>query len=395
MARLPVKHYTGKNRFRKIRMAVLVLILAISTALGLLHQFMKDGAPVSVDALCPFGAIESAYTLIFTGVIIKRVAVSSFILFFATIILALVFRRAFCGLICPLGTIQELSANLGKKIMKAPAALPALVDRPGRFIKYIVLAAAVFFSAKAGELVIRPYDPWVAYHHLLSSDIFTELLAGFVVLLITLAGSFFYNRVFCKYLCPMGAFLAFFARAGRYGIKRDPAACTGCGACNRACPVQVDVMGGTRIDSPECISCYECVSVCPGKDTLSISAGKPGATIALPAALGSLVLVFALLIAATTATGHFQWKNPSLAAQVEAAGKFDPDMIKGRMTLGEVIQSSGIPAGVFESRYNIVPEDFHRPLKDIKEKYHFEVEDLRDFVKDYIKMPEKGGNKQE
>lgn len=61
--------------------------------------------PVGVDALCPFGGIESAITLVFTGSMLERVAWSSFILLLATLIIALVFRRSFCGHICPLGAL--------------------------------------------------------------------------------------------------------------------------------------------------------------------------------------------------------------------------------------------------------------------------------------------------
>lgn len=379
-----------KKHSRNIRMAVLIIILVISTALGLLHQFMKEGTPVGVDALCPFGAIESAHTLIFTGVMINRIAVSSFILFFTTVVLALLFRRSFCGLICPLGTAQELAANLGSKIMKKTPVLPALLDRPGRLIKYAVLAVVIFFSALTGDLVLRPYDPWVAYHHLFSSDIFTDLLAGFIILLITLAGSFFYNRVFCKYLCPMGAFLAPLSKIGWFGIRRNPETCTKCMACNKACPVQIDVAGSVRIDSAECISCYECVNACPGKDTLSIAGRGSGAVITGRAAVISVVLIFAFLIAATTGTGDFNWKNPSLATQVEAAGKFDADLIRGKMTLNEVVEASGIPAAVFSEKYKITGGDFNRPLRDIKEKYSFEVEDLRVFIKEYTAVNNPG-----
>ncbi len=43
---------------KSVRLTILMMVLAISTGVGLLHQF-SDLKPVSVDALCPFGGIES------------------------------------------------------------------------------------------------------------------------------------------------------------------------------------------------------------------------------------------------------------------------------------------------------------------------------------------------
>jgi hypothetical protein len=85
----------AQRAFRSIRLAFLVLFLVASTVLGLLHLFSPDTKPVGVDALDPFGGIESAFTLIATGSMLSKIAWSSFILLFATLATAIVFRRVF------------------------------------------------------------------------------------------------------------------------------------------------------------------------------------------------------------------------------------------------------------------------------------------------------------
>ncbi|NLO74189.1 MAG: 4Fe-4S binding protein, partial [candidate division WS1 bacterium] len=153
-----------QRRIRIARWVVLLVILLISTTLGLLHQLLPYGkAPVGVDALCPFGGIESAFTLISTGAMIQRIYLSSFILLAAVLITAILFRRAFCGYICPLGTLQEIFSRLGRRIFKRAYRLPAAVDRPARWLKYVVLVVVVIGSARTADLIIRPYDPWAAY----------------------------------------------------------------------------------------------------------------------------------------------------------------------------------------------------------------------------------------
>ena len=199
---------TAQHRLRTVRFIVLLLILAFSTTLGILHQLLPFGkAPVGVDALCPFGGIEAAFTLFGTGQLLQRVAISSFILLGAVLVTALIFRRGFCGYVCPLGTLQELCSRLGRRLFKRTYRLPAAVDRPARWLKYLVLVVVVIGSAKAAELIIRPYDPWVAYQHLSSAEVWTEFPWGLSILGATLLGALAFNRVFCKYLCPMGAVL--------------------------------------------------------------------------------------------------------------------------------------------------------------------------------------------
>lgn len=380
----PVSERKEQKRNRKIRIALLIAVLVATTAIGLMHQFLKEGAPVGVDALCPFGALESAFTLVYSGVMLQKIAVSSFILFLAVMLVAIVFRRSFCGYICPLGTLQELFANLGRRFMKNPPVIPAAIDRPARYLKYVVLVLVVVLSAAAGELIIRPYDPWVTYNHLTSGELFEDFSIGFIILLLTLVGSVFYNRVFCKYLCPMGAFLALFFKLGWFGIRRNPDTCVGCGACSKVCPVDIDVTQSNRVNNVECISCNECVNVCPVEDTLFIAGPKMN-RVQAKKVLGAVVVIFALVIGVTSFTGDFAWENPTLQAQVEAVGGFDSELIKGRMPMQEVIDTSGIPAQAFVDEFKLDEKDIKVPMKDITEKYDFEVEDVRVFVDEYLK----------
>lgn len=381
---MPESGLKSKEFNRRARMAVLLLVLAFTTFIGYAHLHWRHAPPVGIDALCPFGAIESAYALVFTGTILKRLAASNFILIFAVLLVALVFRRSFCGMICPLGALQELFANLGRKIFGRQLAVPAPVDRPARLLKYPVLALVVVFTAATGELVIRPYDPWVAYHHITSADLFTEFTAGFIVLILTLAGSFLFNRVFCKYLCPMGAFLAPFNKFGWYGISRSEKSCLRCKSCNAACPVQIDVAGSSRINDPECISCNECVNVCPSGDALIVAGPAASSGLRNRVVLGAVVAAFILVIGSTTITGNFQWKLPSLEKTVEAAGQLDPGLIRGRMTLMEVADVYGITPQAFIDRFGVEKADLGVPMKEIAKKYGFkEPDDIRAFVGEY------------
>jgi len=371
-----------QKKSRTLRLLVLIAVLVISTTLGLMHQFSKGWVPAGVDAFCPFGGIESAFSLIFTGTMLKRIAWSSFTLLFVTILVAVLFRRSFCGLICPLGTLQELFGRLGKSLFGRRFHMHPAVDRPARYIKYAVFLVFIILTYITGELVIRPYDPWATYHHLTSSDLFTEFGIGFAVLMLTFIGSMFVDRVFCIYACPMGAFLGFINRIGIFRVKRNNDTCIHCLACDRACPVEIRVEAVEQVHSSECINCNLCVDACPVQDTLYVS-GPKEARIKPKNIVFITVLLFVAVIAIASFTGGFDWKVKSIQEHVQERGSFNPDDILGRDTFRAVSEASSVSKDALMKKFGITEEEFENPIKDAvhKEGFSFDTEDVREFIR--------------
>ena len=88
------------------------------------------------------------------------------------------------------------------------------------------------------------------------------------------------NRAFCKYLCPVTTILKATSRFAFLKIEGDREKCTECGACSKACPMDIDIMqyviNGTRVLSTECIFCLTCTTVCPEgilEDTFKMDVG--------------------------------------------------------------------------------------------------------------------------
>jgi ferredoxin len=195
--------------------------------------------------------------------------------------------------------------------------VPQVVERPGRYLKYLVLAVIVAGSAATASLFIRPYDPWAAWHHILSVELVSGFLVGLILLAVSLAGSVLYERFFCKYLCPMGAFLGLIHRLGWFRVKRIEATCTHCHACNKACPVGIQVEAMSQVQSAECINCNLCVEACPVADTL-VTAGPKRGKISSFAMLGITAGVFVAVMSITTALGGFEWTVKSLAERAKS-----------------------------------------------------------------------------
>lgn len=382
---------------RIVRWAVLAAVLVLVTMLGYLHQTVGVGKPVGVDALCPFGGLETLFSLIAGTGLIKKIAASSVALLVAAVVTALVFRRAFCGRVCPLGYLQELCGGIGRRVFKRRPAMPQVLDRPARYLKYVVLAAILVLTWNAGGLVVRAYDPWVAYNHLTSAELLTENGIGLAVLVIALGGSLVYDRFFCKYACPMGAFLGLISRFSVFKVRRNAGTCIDCKACDKACPVNVKVSEVQTVTSPECIDCGECVSACPVADTLAVSAPK-GKGLS-PVTAGVLAVgTFAVLVAGATVTDNFDWTVASLRDQISTgAGEgtggslegvpFDTALIKGSTVLSEVVDASGIPASVFTQVYGVPESKMDSALKDLKTEYGCSPGEVRAFIAAYWADP--------
>jgi polyferredoxin len=247
----------------------------------------ENGAVVTAapEAFCPFGGLETLYKY-FTagGTFVSHTHLSNLVLLVATLVVALLLHSAFCGWICPMGFLQDLVSNfsnvLQKRIpgmrraiasLKKRGARLAVLDRYLRYMKYLVLAWAVGGSAYYGYMVFRDFDPWSALLNVAEAT-FTP---GLIVLVTTLVASFFIERPWCRYACPLGAVSGILAQVSPIYLKREASACTSCKICTKACPMGIDVHTATTIKSADCNTCLECVGACPRNGALEVKFGLP------------------------------------------------------------------------------------------------------------------------
>ncbi|MGB9687137.1 MAG: 4Fe-4S binding protein, partial [Rectinema subterraneum] len=220
--------------------------------------------------------------------------------------------------------------------------VPPKVDRVLRWAKYPILVAIIYFTWKTGTLVIRPYDPLAAYGHLSAglSAVWAEFAVGFVILVLTLVLSMFYERVFCKYVCPLGAVNAILSRIPLFRIKRITTTCISCTKCDKACPMNIDISHGEVISSPECIACMECVTTCPTKKN-SLETTLAGKTVGVGkiAALGLAIYLGTMGVGALL--GKLDFVGPTLR-QKATSGTLAIGDIKGSSTWAEVATAFGI-----------------------------------------------------
>ena len=328
---------------RNIRWLIQLGVLFFVTVLGVLHQKIGGGIDgvASVHALCPFGALESFYFLATKGEFIKKVFYSNIIFAVGSTSLTLILGRIFCGWICALGTLQDIFERIGIKIFKRRYNVSKRWDSYLRYMKYAVLLGIIYFTWRTGQLVINAFDPFVAYSHITAGleELLKEYAVGFGILAAMLLSSLLYDRLFCRYLCPLGAYYAIVGRFSFFKIKREKGSCIDCKKCDKGCPMALDISSGEKADNRgECIACMECIEVCPtGKKSLEVRvAGKEmsGTKTGL-AGVG----LFLGVILISKVMGVYQ-TGPST---LEGVLRGNPENIRGWMSIEEVAEGFDVP----------------------------------------------------
>ena len=262
--------------------------------------------PPSVEAFLPISALLGLKSFLTTGVF-DRIHPAGLAVLLAVMVSALVFRRGFCGYICPVGLISDVLTRLGKG--RVPyIALPRWVDMGLRSIKYILLlffVGTVFVGmdlVSVESFLRSPYNI-LADVKMLQFFASPSLTFGLVVGALALAGIVI-PRFWCRYLCPYGALVEVCALSSPVAVQRDPEACIRCGKCTRVCPEGIVVEKKERVSSPACMLCMRCVEVCPAKDALDIKVLKTRSLAPYWIAVGLVGCIFAGYCLAAL-TGHW------------------------------------------------------------------------------------------
>lgn len=122
-----------------------------------------------------------------------------FILAVGVPLLVLLLGNIYCGHLCPFGALQELLYDIKPKRLRISP--DKSLWRAARWIKYMVLFAAVIVYSISRSREIGEADPLVNAF----SDI-GNLFALSTLAILLLA--VFFNRFWCRNLCPVGAFLS-------------------------------------------------------------------------------------------------------------------------------------------------------------------------------------------
>lgn len=199
--------------------------------------------------------IRTLFLVLFVVLVVKDKMMLWLVLYGASLLLALLFGRIYCGYVCPINTvmipIEKVSKKLGVQTDKTPKWLRS--GNLGWFTLFLSVIA-FFFTRK-----------------ILNKNLPVLLIWLLVAVIVTLR---YKPAVFHNLICPYGKLQKLFGRLPLFSEKVNKDACIGCKLCERVCPTEAILVQSENkkadINTALCLQCTNCQQVCP-KDAIHYS----------------------------------------------------------------------------------------------------------------------------
>ncbi len=178
----------------------------------------------------------------------------------------LVAGRAWCA-ICPLGAISAWTQRAAGRLGFGPIRKPgAVLKRVGPWLMVITFVALAWVD-RVFSIIGSPRATGTLLLVLLGGAVLVSLL--------------YHRRVWCRYLCPLGALSGVYSMTAAVELRADAAACRQCrtkpcytGNGERdGCPLYE--FPQTMDSNRNCSLCGECVKLCP-RNAIRVSTRPPG-----------------------------------------------------------------------------------------------------------------------
>ncbi len=302
---------------RLVQVGFLLVIIWIGVEFTLFVHQLEQGKPPTisrppgVEGFLPISGLISLRYWILTGVL-NHIHPASAILLLIILVTAVFLKKGFCAWVCPFGLLSDMLDKLHLKIFDRRFKMPKLLDYPLRSLKYLIMfffVWAVMVQMNLFDLHQFIYSPYNRVADIKMFKFFAEMSSTtFWTLVILVALSTLIPYFWCRYLCPYGALLGMLSWLSPLKIHRNTDTCIDCGLCAKACPSHIKVDQEKTVWSDECNACFQCVDVCPVKDTLYLSVTQKRFKLSRKAYALIIVLLFLLGTTIARLTGYWQNK---------------------------------------------------------------------------------------
>ncbi len=237
--------------------------LRIATQVAFLALFVI----IFIRSLDPFSLIQNLFLrfdpLIFlTHLTPDALTLGGIILL---LLVAVLVGRFFCGWVCPMGTLIDVSDLLLSRIRKRlPFNLnPSNRERNGRLVaKTLIRTPPALFLLGAVLLTVFFAPPVLQFLHpnVWIVRIFALNPLGIGFLIFILLSSAISRRLWCIYLCPLGALYGFISRFSLFRLEISR--CSRCGKCDQ-CPMGATDYQEKEVLQSQCTLCFDYEADCP------------------------------------------------------------------------------------------------------------------------------------
>lgn len=254
-----------KNRYvNSLRLCSQFFFVLVSTIISVTQylaqvKLIKLPFLISLYPMTPLGTAADIFQLI-KNRSIQALSQPWGIMALAVIITFVLSGSVFCGWICPFGSLQEWLGKLSKKIFPWYNKGLKKIDKYLRYLRYVVLLFVAFQTFRTSAAFFNRYDPANAIFNIWSDSI---SMTGYGLMVLFFLLSFFIERPFCRYLCPLGALGGIFNLFSLIRIKRNPSSCIDCKVCNNSCAMNIRVSNESYVKDTLCNRCMKCVRNCP------------------------------------------------------------------------------------------------------------------------------------
>ncbi len=218
-------------------------------------------------------------------------------------LLALLFGRIYCSVICPSGILQDIINRiycLGKKKKKGSRRFN--YRKPYNILRYVLTGSTfvfLLFGLGGLALILDPYsnfgriianvfrpiaiwgnnllaeglarfDNYTLYHVSINTFTTIGLIAGLIALVVFIIMTAMRGRLFCNTLCPVGGLLSIVSRYSLFRVNIDKEKCISCGLCEKSCKAEAINVKDLSVDNSRCVDCFNCISSC-NKDSIHYS----------------------------------------------------------------------------------------------------------------------------
>lgn len=259
-------------------------------SLPILACVYGDDGRVGICYLAPLQRMLNAPV----GQLLSFAAGSVLVGFLTFVAWFIVLNKAWCGFVCPFGTIQDWLSLLRQRLGIRYGRYNQSQFRHLSRIKYGLLALTILLplGISAGWV---PGELGAPFCQICPAKMLAPLFSGeadtlrvdfsspaaitlstlgMMTTALFLLGSLLKKRFWC-FFCPMGALQFLVARLALLRLVKDGSRCTRCGNCFHVCDMEIreiaDDVATRDIMQDDCTLCLKCVAACPESGALKLN----------------------------------------------------------------------------------------------------------------------------